>query len=173
MTAYLEIKLRENKERRERGQLLKVLPYSLTSKIEPEEFIYSYQYFERFPVPPGQNFADSKFTCSSNFTSYTYKDFDDICHVKDYLRNSSETFESPLFCWFGLGPAFIIHEQIDLKTIHEIDNLSDFRIYIAERNFGKGFIFDQYVGYLPNDRSTNTNEIVFEIVSFSGFCCNG
>ncbi len=170
LSVYLETKLRENQERRERDQLLKVLPFSLTSKLESAEFIYSDEYFERFPVPPGQRFTESKFTSSSSFTSFIHQDFDDICHVKDYLRIKPETFEAPLFCWFGKGPAFIINEQIDLTMISEIENLSGFRIYIAERNFAKGFIFDHYLGYLPEDRSTNANEIVFEIVNFSVPC---
>jgi hypothetical protein len=32
---------------------------------------------------------------------HIYKAFDEILHVRDYLRSSSETFECPLFCWFG------------------------------------------------------------------------
>lgn len=167
MSLYLETKLRENKERREREQILKVLPYSLASKLESAEFIYSYQYFEHYPVLPERRFADSHYTGPSNITSFIHQDFDDICHVKDYLRSRPETFAAPLFCWFGKGPAFIINEQIDLRMISEIENLSGFRIYIAERDFGKGFIFDHYLGYLSEERSTNANEIVFDVIIFS------
>jgi hypothetical protein len=66
-----------------------------------------------------------------------------------------------------MGPVFMLNEKMALGVFGEMENLSDFRIYLAEKNFGKGFVLDQYVGYLPEGRSTNANETVYEVVCFS------
>jgi hypothetical protein len=63
----LKIKRRENEERRERDQLLKKLSPGWVCKIEKVEFVYSSWFFERFPVPPGQDFKEGRFIRSLNF----------------------------------------------------------------------------------------------------------
>lgn len=167
LSSKIKIKIWENQDRREREQLIKELPFSITSKIDPDNFIYSYQLNEKLRVLPGQNFTDSRFINSAGFKSYVYQDLDDINDVKEYLIKNVVSFKPPLYCWFGSGPIFIINDKFNIKLITDIEKLSNFSIYIIEINGHKGFIFDQYLGYLCEERMTNNNEVVFEIVNFS------
>lgn len=167
LLSNLQVKVLQNQDRRERDELLKTLPTSINSIIDPEQYIYSYQLCDEFRILPGQDFKDSKFIESENFNSYQHVDFDDINHIKNYLEKNVMRFSPPLYCWFGSGPIFIINDNFESNFLLDIEKLSNYRIYIMEMNKAKGLIFDQYLGYLNEPRRTNNNEDVFELVSFS------
>lgn len=101
LSSRLKIKIRENKEGRERTLLFGMLPPSWERMIDRDRFIYPHEYFLKFPISPGQDFKSRGFTL--NFSTYTYKDFDEIALVKGYLKNRSMAFNGPFLCWFGMG----------------------------------------------------------------------
>ncbi len=167
MSSQVKNKLQKNKERRQREDLLRELPGGVSKIIENADFQYSNDYFNNLPISPWPNFVDGKIQCASKFSTYIYSDYDDIVHVHQFLKESFITFMAPVFCWFGKGPVFSLDHQIDISVINEIENLSAFSIFLAEAELKRGFILDNYCGHLPNNRSTNSNEMVFEIVYFS------
>ncbi|WP_028865635.1 hypothetical protein [Psychromonas aquimarina] len=164
MPSRLQIKLQENKERKEREQLLKLLPLTWVDKIEQAECVSSFDFFSVFPVLPGEDFACHQFLSTK---SMIHTDFDDITDVQSYLVNNTMILKPPVLCWFGIGSAFRVNEPFEIKWLAEISALSYFRIYMVEENQGKGIICDEYIGYLSEERSTNTNERIFDVVCFS------
>lgn len=164
MRSRLEMKLQDNKERREREQLLKLLPITWSDKIEKAEVVSSFEFFSVFPVLPGEDFARNQFLSTKIMV---HSDFDDIAHIKGNLTNNMMILQPPILCWFGLGSAFRVNEPFELKWLGDISGLPYLRICLIEENQCKGIICDEHISYLSEERSTNTNEIVYDMVYFS------
>ncbi|WP_019616948.1 hypothetical protein [Psychromonas ossibalaenae] len=166
MVSRLQRKLQDNKERRERERLLNLLPLYWSEKIEPAELISSCDFLCQFPVSACDDFARNSFLTAK---SMQHKDFDDIAQVQAYLLNNMMILQPPILCWFGLGPAFKLNEAVELKWIAEISNLPNFHVYLTEESYRRGIICSEYLGYLSEERSTNDNEIVYDVVFFSEY----
>lgn len=166
MNPKLQQKLIQNQERRDFEELLHLLPLSLSKHIDRQLFAYSNSFFEKFPILPGDELADVKGERKKFFDRYIFHDFDAIEHVKEHLSDCPLELHFPLVCWFGRGPAIIFRQYLDLTLLVEVSKAFNLRVYASDINFNAGLIIDEYLGYLPADRATNSNELVYEVVFF-------
>ena len=166
MPSPLEIKRQENHERREREQLLQLLPDNLTAAFEAADFIYSQDYLESLPLYPWE-ITDPAKAATQDYTTYIRTDFDHPDHVREFLTQSILRFEPPALCWLGQGPVFRLTAPLEARDFAAVPKLTDLRICLADERFTRGFVFSQYLGYLPGDRATPKRETVYELVYFS------
>lgn len=163
MNSRLAIKAAENKERRDKEQLLRTLPQRWIELVANAPTLNSWEFLDQFPVDLNYDLRTQPLLDKK---SVTFADFDHLDFVKAYLKKSEMVLSPRVICWFGVGPAFIVESKIELKWLSELTKLSDFRVYLAESDFCKGVICSEYLGVLDDQRSTNGNESVYEIMSF-------
>lgn len=163
MNNRLQLKLAENRERRERQQVLASLPEAWVALVANEETINSWEFLDEFPV--SFNFELTKQPLLSN-KKVNYIDCDDLDVAQSYLKKQQMVLSPPVLCWFGFGPAFIVKHAIPVGWVSDLVCLNYFRVSLAEADFSRGVSCSEYLGILRDGRSTNGNEDVYEIMSF-------
>ena len=163
MNPRLALKIAENNERINKIKILSLLPKCWIERVEHTETIPSWAFLQRFPV---NLHYDLRAQPLLKDKLITYADFDDLDIVKLYLDKCDMALNAPVVCWFGIGPAFVVKESIQLKWLKELTFLNDFILYFAQLDFSKGTVCCEYLGCLEEDRATNGRETVYEIMTF-------
>lgn len=166
----LKQKIAQNRERREREKLIQRFSSLLSFSLENKAYTLSQNYFDNLTVSPWLQFENGKLITKDKFQTYQYTDFDDIEQVQDFLNKTGPTLNTPLHVWFGNGPVFTlssaeVNELIE-KFTEIISKQGNAFFYVAEPDLKQGLLIDEYCGYLPSDRKTNDNEVIYEIVYF-------
>lgn len=143
-------------------------PQQLRSILLTAAAKYSRDLFSILHKSPFSNFENGVLVTKDKFDLYWHIEFDRIQHVKQMLAESKILMNPPIAIHFGKGPVYVLTKPVDSEKIRDfsdclINGLAD-HIWILDGK--QGVVIDTYSGYLPNGRSTNQKEIVYEFTYY-------
>jgi hypothetical protein len=163
VTSKLALKLAENRERREKEALMNQLPGEWRTMLAEANTYPSWVFLQNFPVDASLDLRNQPWL-RGKLTNYI--DTDDLQLLSRHLKEMDFILRPPFSCWLGSGPAFLLEESLAFSCVSELVTQATNRIYLAESEYSRGAMVDEYVGYLDKERMTNNRELVYEVLTF-------
>ena len=168
----LASKLAANRRRRQRESITEAASEKLAAVLESSEYLCDETVSKWLSKLPWDSHADESINIMSGYESFPIEYFDrdnwnDVVTIlkrlepPEYLARLYLGKRGPIWIVDLVSYGDLINEILEL-----LQTANDSQFAWVTPDYAAGIMLTSHVGYLPEDRSTNNDEIVYEIRSW-------
>ncbi|WP_445362216.1 hypothetical protein ACJJIQ_13915 [Microbulbifer sp. ANSA003] len=161
-------KLETLSQRRKTKEAILELPADIRSSITLENIVYIDQIRESHELALFPKYGKETMEAPQGYSKYIYRDCDTLKDLVALINSEFVPFSKSILVQSTRNSAYW-ELPLDCQQQffeHYIDVLKNnfWGLLVFQSDFAQGLVIDNYCGYLPEDRATNNDEVVYEYV---------
>lgn len=169
MNSHLAEKLQANHQRRLREQILASCTPDLRAWLEVRQVTYGSDVDKIVTSWPWASYVQSPPIPAVIVSNWTYFDSDSWSHVLQIAAAIPRLPDGIAYLYIHRdGPLFHV-DIAELRTYEKsllniINQKGSYTLGMVRQDLTHGILFDNYIGYLPDNRQVTGDEIIYEVM---------